>query len=429
MTKSLGRLIPVLIAVVLLGFACRRTMPDRKIRSLAVYPTDIRGEPKIRILTVEDTDEIKLSVTGAYRLDVIHLDGTTETGGGDKAVSVMVRPTEKGIRIGKDPVARATVSPIGDTKLLVEGKVFPGSLTFYSRVRSLGGAPKPLLQIVVRIGLEQYLVGVLPNEMQAGWPLEALRAQAVASRTYALYHIKTRKNKPYDVKNTVSSQVWKPLEQTLPRVNMAINSTVGVVLLENNALFPAYFHSQCGGRTASGKPVFLHEDLIAFTGVSCPLCGESREPVQKWSLRISKSVAGTRLRKAGLMQGSLASVRALDRARRPLDHMDRAYWMELTTTTGVRQIVNANEFRLAIGGGRDELESTWLTVAESENGTDLIFDGKGFGHGVGMCQYGAKYMAEKQGLDYRDILARYYYGASVVRLWGASPGDPNAPAP
>lgn len=421
-----------MIAGVLLGVACRKQAPDVRQRSLAVYPARIKGEPTIRVLIQQGVSELSLSVTGAYRLEVVHLDGRAETGGGQTPVTVRVRPTERGIQLGKDEVREATISPLGDTDLMIDGEAYPGGLSFHGRMRTVGARATPVLDVVMRLGIEEYLVGVLPNEMQANWPVEALRAQAVASRTYALYHILTRRKKTWDVKSSVDSQVWRPSRKLLPRVNMAVNSTVGVVLSESNAIFPAYFHSRCGGRTADANPVFLQQDIVALTGVSCPLCAESGEAVPRWTLTLTRSAIAERLRKRDLMQGELASVRKLDKEMRPSNAPGRAYWVELTSAAGVRTVVNANDFRLAIGGGRGELESTWFTVVESPDRRSLIFEGYGFGHGVGLCQYGAKYLAEAKGYAFDAILARYYMGAKPVRLWGgayAASRTAGAPSP
>jgi stage II sporulation protein D len=94
----------------------------------------------------------------------------------------------------------------------------------------------------------------------------------------------------------------------------------------------------------------------------------------------------------------------------------RAYAVDVTLASGaVMKNISANDFRLAIGYERGELESTFFTVAQSED--QIKFEGQGFGHGVGMCQFGAKYLAEKKGWDYRSILERYYTGVQLVRLW------------
>ena len=186
-------------------------------------------------------------------------------------------------------------------------------------------------------------------------------------------------------------------------------------MLDNNRVFPSYFHSQCGGYTADGRQVFLKEDLRALWGVRCPYCLESGESIPLWRLTLTKQDLAARLQRAGLVRGPIQSLRPLDEDGNPMTALGRVYAVDAVLASGATvKNIPANDFRLAIGHDRGEMESTFFALAQTA--THITFEGQGFGHGVGMCQYGAKYLAQKS-TDFRGILGRYYTGVQFVRLW------------
>ncbi len=401
----------------LLMFAGCQETPDAEARKIATYPNLVEGEPAIRVLAQESSQPMDLLVPGAYTLKAIGMDGKVLNGRSENPVTVSVSVVNEGVKVGQNVYKSAEITPQqgnltlrflqagANGKAALTQKVFPGTFVFQ---RSATGK----LQMIIRVPLEQYLVGVVPGEMELSSAPEALKAQAVASRTYALYQIRTSVGKPYDVHSDVRSQMWKPEAQADPRARMAVNTTKGVVLTENYRIFPAYFSSDCGGVTANGKYVYAVSDVVALQGgVECPHAGQTYQ----WNkFALTREDLSARLAKAGIVNGRILRIECLDERQQRLNVLGRVYYVRVVTETGVEKVVPANAFRLAVGKDKQELASTYFFVRQENN--YLIFQGRGYGHGVGMCQQGAKSMAGN-GSDYIEILTRYYPGARLLRLW------------
>jgi len=408
--KYMLRFFVLCIGAGLLTFVGCRQVPSSSERKLIAYPDRLSGEPDIQVMVLETTESIDLIVRGSYGLKVTTPEGEKKSGGGTLPVTIRVSATKGTVKLGKDSYKNAMVIPTNSelgVRYSESGgsitKSFPGSIEF-SATRS--GA----LRVVVALPLEQYLIGVLPHEMELSSAPEALKAQAVASRTYALYQIKTREGQPYDVYSDVRSQMWRPARDADVRARMAVNSTTGVILTEGYRLFPAYFSADCGGATANARYVFSGSDINALSGRENPFASQS----YKWALTIRKSDLERRLAKAGISNGRLLRIELLDEKKQPLRMMGRVYFVRLYLENGVERIVSSNSFRLAVGGAKNELSSTWMYLTHRND--SLIFEGMGRGHGVGLCQTGAKLFA-REGQDFTDILKFYYPGAVLLRLW------------
>ncbi len=416
------RLFAVLAAMLLVGMVSCRRIPDKRGGSARTYPTEIRGEPDVRVWV--DSTRLKpgftLSVTGAFDLVVQKHDKTTARGGGEDPVSVRIVPTARGVKVGRDEYAQAEIVPRGKARVLINGTPFPGSVKLSQYSRRTDRGKVPAVRVVVKLRMERYLEGVLPNEMPASWPLAALRAQAVASRSYALYSVKTRKSKAWDLRSSVASQVWKPSTRVPPAVRLAVYSTAGIVLSDNWQLFPAYFHSQCGGRTGNARYIFQVRDMTPLTGVRCANC-QGRGETLRWRFSIRKQDVAARLKRRGVAVGKIAGVRLLDARGKKLKVIGRAVSVEVTQQEGKAKTMPMTTFREALGPGKSQMASSWCVLEASTDPDVIVITGRGYGHGVGMCQYGARFLAARSGedLDYASILARYYTGARLIRVWGS----------
>lgn len=258
------------------------------------------------------------------------------------------------------------------------------------------------LMLLNIVGLEGYLKGVLPAEMPADWPLEALKAQAVAARSFAL--VQAAKAKPHwDLDDSTASQVYRGLDAERPGPSRAVDETRGVVLSHLGKVAEAFFHSNSGGHTADVSEVWGGQ-LAYLRGVL-----DTHSEDQKhyaWTAVIPLEQAEQALAKAGLWQGVLD-----DLVGRDLSESGRWLNVELLGAAGERKRVKATELRRVLGA--DRLRSTRFRVRR--RGADLVFDGLGWGHGVGLSQEGAKVQAE-QGWDHRRILRHYYPGTRLARL-------------
>jgi stage II sporulation protein D len=251
---------------------------------------------------------------------------------------------------------------------------------------------------VVELRLEDYVAGVVSGEMPASFPPEALKAQAVAARSYAL----TRKieaqagGRDHDIGAGVLAQVWSAAPSAAARA--AAEATAGEVLVAGMEPVEAYFHASCGGRTEAGLAA-LGRDLPYLVAVECGRCG--RAPRVRWTVEVP---AGE-LAAAGLGPAP-AAARVSERSA-----TGRAARVELEAG-GRRTSLAAVDLRQRLGWSR--LPSLAFEVRAA--GGALVFDGRGQGHGAGLCQWGAAGLA-REGKGYREILAHYYPGTTVVRMY------------
>lgn len=404
----------------LLFIGCQEA-PNKQTRQIATYPHIVKGEPQIRVLTLESAQPVELLVPGTYALEITTPDGNIQKGGSDKPVTVNVSAVKEGIKLGQNIYKSAEIIPQqgnlslrfwqvdANGKRTQSLKTFPGNYVFQ---RAANGK----LQVIARLPLEQYLVGVLPGEMELSSAPEALKAQAVASRTYALYQIRTSTGRAYDVFPDVRSQMWKPLAQADPRARLAVNTTSGIVLTENYRIFPAYFHSDCGGTTANGKFVFSGSDITALTSCECPHASQSYKWNNGRGFTLTREALSARLAKAGIVNGRVLRIELLDENQQQRLSIGRVYFVRIFMENGIVKLIPANTFRLAVGSGKNELASTWFYAKPDPTNNVIIFNGQGYGHGVGLCQQGAKYMGA-HGSDFIGILRQYYPGATLLRLW------------
>lgn len=252
------------------------------------------------------------------------------------------------------------------------------------------------------VPMDEYLTSVVSHEMSPSWHREALKAQAVVSRTYLLIKMKERANKPFDVDTTTNFQVYGGLKKDDNGARVAVGETHNEVLYHGSELAHTFFHSSCGGTLASAQEVW-GKDVPYLHVQSSPFC--STAPVYKWQVKIPMSEIGRRL--------SLRGVRSVSVAER--SPSKRVKTLRVATSSGVKT-VRADKFRTALGAIK--VKSTFFGVAQKGDG--IVLTGRGFGHGVGMCQWGAKVQAEDRGTGYRRILDHYFPGTSLKAVTGQS---------
>lgn len=250
---------------------------------------------------------------------------------------------------------------------------------------------KSQLVVVNVLPLEDYLVGVLGSEMPRSFPTEALKAQAIAARTYALNKKLDQYSQPYHLGSSVISQVYKGLDVEDPRTREAVEATRGMVLTWQLQPIEAYFHSSCGGRTETGAEA-LGRELPYLQAVDCP-CG--RLPTSHWTLNLN---AGD----LKALSPKSSSLRVQGRSA-----TGRAQRVEVGSRT-----ISAVSFRERIGYMK--LKSLNFEIEKSGSGWKVA--GHGFGHGAGLCQWGARVYAEK-GWGFQKILLHYYPGTELQTLY------------
>ncbi len=259
---------------------------------------------------------------------------------------------------------------------------------------------------VIHLPVNQYLYGVLASEVPHNWPIEALKAQAVASRTYFLFKKKERQKWHYDVRGDTLDQVFSLKSQKYPQIIQAVDSTENFVLRdkESDEIFAAYFHSDCGGKTSTEQSVW-REPTAMNQAVSDPLCQTAQK--NNWSYLLGKTELVTLLKSLFFIPYGAE----LESIYPRVQNHDRAHVVDFLFSEKIFKRMSANDLRKLLGYGK--LKSTHFKVEETSQG--LLFTGRGFGHGVGLCQWGAQRWAEK-GKNYEHILSHYYPSAKVEGL-------------
>jgi stage II sporulation protein D len=261
----------------------------------------------------------------------------------------------------------------------------------------------PGVAVVNELPLEEYLVGVLRAEAGERWPHEALRAQAIVARTYAAYHRLLNVGKPFHLVASTAHQQYAGLVPAASAAWSAVQETTGQVLLWQGEVFPAFYHADSGGYTEDPRQVFAAPNMPALRPIACPFSAGS--PHFSWSLDLSLRDLGDLLRRQGVDVGRVTGIEVAERTRSL-----RAVAVTVRGTRGAVRL-RGNDFRRWVG--YDTLKSTLFAVAVDR---DIArFSGRGYGHGVGFCQWGARAMAE-QGHPAPRILEFYYPGATFGAL-------------
>lgn len=298
-----------------------------------------------------------------------------------------------GFKIGADVFMTTAldIRPDEGASLFVNNKLYSGAL------RIIRGSNAPALISIV--DAESYLLGVLGGEMPSTWPEEALRAQAVAARTYALNMRQERASAEWDLMSTVDDQVYDG-GRIAASVRGAVAATRGRVMLHENRLFPAFFHSTCGGRTDKPSVALGRKEYDFLEGVECGYCASS--PSFRWQARLSRWEIAKRMTAAGAdVESTITSIQVVE----PGDGAERAVKV---VYDGGERLLPMSEFRKA--AGRMVIKSGRFDCVATDD--TFEFSGRGLGHGAGMCQYGAKGMAEA-GKTWQEILAHYYRNTGI----------------
>ena len=316
----------------------------------------------------------------------------------------------------------ATGSPI-----LWNGVKWPGTLRLV--VEDGDGAKKgpPQIDLVIDIGIEAYLPGVIAKELYASWDPETFRAQAIAARSYAtVEEDRWSGRRHWDMVAGQQSQAWAG-ETSNQRAIEAVRATRGEVLVTNGRVVPSYYSSSCGGRPASALNTLtdnpFHDIVAVSAGDQGPRAGRCCQgaSVATWSVTIPLSSVRARLQAWGKANGrpDLAAIElptAIEVSDR--NAAGRATEVRVRSARGAVEL-GAEDFRWAMNAPRDKattLKSGDIEVKIIKGKASAEVSGRGFGHGVGLCQHGAQAMA-KSGASARSILERYYPGAAIVRGW------------
>lgn len=353
------------------------------------------SELELRVAVEQDASQVQV---GGHTNAVVKDASGQVLGAIQAGTALQAMSTGSGVRLGEWQASSVWIEPEND------GYIWIGDRWYRGRARIVPTAEG--LTAVNYVGLEEYLYSVVGSEVPTNWPLETLKAQAVAARSYALYQRQTSANTVFDVGDSTRWQVYKGIEEETASTQAAVQATNGQVLTYNGQIINAVFHSSSGGHTENVEDVW-QSPLPYLRGVPD---FDQDAPVYRWNRELSASEIRQNIPNIGNIIG---------------------FEVERTTPRGrvvtMRVIGDAGETRLS---GRDlrrmfSLRSTLFSIQPQFNQvaaaegvqppSAFMVTGNGFGHGIGMSQYGAYGMA-RQGRNYREILAHYYRGTTLARI-------------
>lgn len=376
----------------------------------------------IRVLLLADATECTLQAPAAIRV------GRAGLGPQVSAAQVVLPPRAPAkVRWGDGHFTLDNADLTGSEILISAEKPYVFSLdgqAYRGKLELTANQDGRTFRAVNLVPLEPYLAGVVGAEMPDYWEPEALKAQAIAARTYCLY-IKNRfgVNRSWDVSRTQASQVYRGVSAESAQVWSAVNATYGKVLVSGeqanvtSGLFPAYYSAICGGHTEASERVF-GDTFEPLRGVPCPYCKDvARLGLFFWPMaQFDRATVTARLiaRYPDLKAlGEIAEITV--GARSDYGEFSRLTRLRLLGSTGQADTLRGEDLRLTLDPTGRKLQSTICQVVPWGNGWAFL-SGRGWGHGVGMCQNGAEGLA-RLGKNVREILAYYYPGAAIVSVY------------
>lgn len=260
---------------------------------------------------------------------------------------------------------------------------------------------------IEEMDIETYLWGVLAGEMKNDWPLEALKAQAILARTFVVKFLSEKQSKyqNVDISTDIEEAQAYDAAGINDRIKKAVRDTRGIILTYEGEPIYAWFHAHAGGRTVNAAEGLSYRDAAPYTQSVKSTENESAAPdAANWSARFTEDEVIKAAKSAGVNVGeSIESVAAGEKGASGRVRNLRINGLE----------VPANELRIALGSSR--MRSTLLTSVSWKNG-ELSMSGKGYGHGVGMSQWGAYAMAEN-GEKAENIIRYYFNSVDIVQKW------------
>jgi stage II sporulation protein D len=357
--------------------------PTIAITLLLALGASAGAQPLVRVLLLETTGTVLVEIDGPHRGAVDARSFATALG-----LSWPVGAHGDDVVVDGRAVGALLELAADAGELRVDGRRYRGAL------RLLASAGR--LLVINVVDLEHYLQGVVPAEMQASWPLEALKAQAVAARTYVLANLHPAG--AYDVCATSDCQVYRGADAEHPRSDRAVAETSGLVLTFGGTFARTYYHADSGGVIASAGEVW---------GTPLPYLQAFRDvvadgPHRRWDHHLDPLVVARSLATGGYAVGEVRRVRVT-----AFSESGRAARLEIVGDAGTVVLTGAPLRHQARAWG---LRSTRFQMAG-----DLVARGEGWGHGVGMSQYGARQLA-LSGHTFTQILGFYYPQTALQRV-------------
>ncbi|MEO0092956.1 MAG: SpoIID/LytB domain-containing protein [candidate division WOR-3 bacterium] len=366
-----------------------------------VKPVQFPAEPKVRVALFTDQERVAITATAPF---TIHSGAKKKTVkmGAICRISYLNTITVQGAIWLKNAVFPIQIKPEADGYVSVSNRIYRG----YLEIRK---NPAGKLTVINILPLEQYLFGVVPCEIGGlkEATFEAGKAQAIAARSYTISHFGWFSHLGFDVFATYQrDQEYRGKGAETEMTNKAVLATYGIVALYRNKVIEAKYHSTCGGHTIGGKAPYLKAlpDTPYHRKGKTPFCRDS--PHYNWRKSIGVKTFLSIMAKTIPNFNPKAKITAirLKKDRRT----QRNQWVKIFTNRGRYQI-KSELFRQAL-----ELKTNFYSVTLSRRAINIT--GHGFGHGIGLCQYGALGMA-KRGYKCEEIIKHYYPGTKLQKIY------------
>ncbi|MBD3881950.1 SpoIID/LytB domain-containing protein [Phormidium tenue FACHB-886] len=361
----------------------------------AIFPAHAE-QLALRVAIERDVNQVKIGSS----TDATLMDGSGQALAPIPAMNAVMTEAKAGqVAVNQIQTSQVCVQPSGDGYVFIGDRWYRGSTCV---VPTSGG-----LTAVNYVDLEQYLYSVVGSEMPTDWNLEALKAQAVAARSYVLYQRNGGANAVFDVGNTTAWQVYGGLEEESASTRAAVDATQGQVLTYQGQIIDAVFHSCAGGRTENVEDVWT-SPLPYLRSVESP---DLDSPNCRWAKTVPMDELKQHYNDVGMIQALIPE---------KVTAGGRIVKIRLQGSEGDR-IIDGDDLRDALGlrSAPFQIIPQLSQVASAGNvpaaPTAFEFTGQGFGHGIGMSQWGAYRLAQTN-WNYAQILLHYYTGASLAQI-------------
>jgi stage II sporulation protein D len=345
----------------------------------------------IRVALQQQAESI--TVTSLHGL-LIRSNGDEKLSAG-RSVRISVGSSSSGLMIdGRQVRSDRAVLRGRNGDLVLNGVTLPGRVIVKRQDNGM--------LVVNELDLEEYIKGVVPAEMNPAWHPEALKVQAIAARTYALYQMRQVGKKDFDILSSTKDQVYQGRTGSNAAVVRAVEQTRSLILTYGELPIFAAYHSTAAGPTEDAMYVWSM-DVPYLKGVECPFDMDS--PHYQWRTDVSLPLLEGRLREEGFSVGVIASIDPMSYTR-----SGRVAQIRILHSDG-ELLLRGEDLRRIVG---------YVTLASTMfdfelTGLRIQFTGRGAGHGVGLCQWGAKALAER-GYSAETILHYYYPGTEIRTL-------------
>jgi stage II sporulation protein D len=362
--------------------------------------------PTIKVRVGKDLDQVKVS--GIDIQKKINGQQQVKSYNAKKSIHFNCSQLQKLPKLNEPLLLASLTSPTGLIRW--EQNAYQGSLNLVASEGHRG------CDLINEISLEKYLTTLLAKEMNASWPIEALKAQAVAARSYAFHKIVTQQvsrgkgfKTYYDLENSEKHQVNGTFFDATKNTELAAKQTEGEVLTTGRSkVSPIFFHAKCGGKTLTPAQVWTSE-VEGYRSVECPFCHDLGKkewelvlPEQRFNLVVDKVLKNFYSDK--LNKKNLSDVKLMP------DHKGKSQVIMYEDD----RLLTIQKSRLRSVLGTTEAPSNYFHM--EVRGKDVVLKGKGHGHGVGMCQLGALALAKK-GFNYRQILSHYFPEHKLEKIY------------